>query len=101
MNRYRLIFAAVAVSLCASASAQTPLPEIRGVDDSANWIAAGRAGLVDAQILRNMRIQAQERALNQEVGDALSRGNYEEAANIAARGGNIDLYRRIKEMEKH
>ena len=100
MNRYRLIFAAVALCICTSASAQAPLPEIRGVDDSANWLAARRAGIEDRQLAQNSAIQQQNRLLNQQVGDALARGNFDEAANIAARAGNIDLYWRIKEWAK-
>ena len=45
-------------------------------------------------------MSVQSRALKQQVGDALARGDFEEAAKIAARGGDLDLYWRIKGMAK-
>jgi len=96
---------AVAVSICASASAQTPLP---APFDPAEAYSSGRQQALHeqqyanelAQQQRQNALDQQNRLLNQQVGDALARGNFEEAANIAARAGNIDLYWRIKEMAK-
>ena len=109
MNRYRLIFAAVAVCICTSASAQTPLPTPlpEPFDPAETYNAARRQALSEQEFTNNVAqqnrknaIEEQNRLLNQQVGDALARGNFEEAANIAARAGNIDLYWRIKEMAK-
>ena len=66
MNRYRLIFAAVAVCICTSVSAQTPLDKMEIPGNTANWLD-----------LRQQAIQEQNRLLNQQVGDALARGNFE------------------------
>ena len=110
MNGYRLLFAAVAACVCSQASAQSPmpLPEIRGVDNSEAYINAMRQGMEarQAEIEARQReheytVQQQARIMRQDVGDALARGDFDEAAKIAARGGDIDLYMRIKQLAKH
>jgi hypothetical protein len=77
-----------------------PLSEIQGVDNTQNWLAATRAGLVDRQLQQNLETQNQNRLLNQNVGNALAGGDTDEAANIAARGGNIDLYGQLQKWSK-
>ena len=100
MNR-SLIFATVAVCVCTSASAQTPLPQVQDFSQSyLNGQTAAQIAQAIEQINRQNAMQDQARAINQQVGNALARGDFDEAANIAARAGNIDLYWRIKEMAK-
>ena len=81
-----------------------PLPQIdygaisRGSQDA---LAARRAGIEDRQLEQEYAIQQRNRIMRQDVGDALARGDFDGAANIAARAGDIDLYMRIKQLAKH
>ncbi len=97
------VLAFSAVCVCSQASAQTPMPldQIQGVDNSAAYLNALRQGMEARQLEHEYTVQQQARIMRQDVGDALARGDFDEAAKIAARGGDIDLYMRIKQLAKH
>ena len=71
-----------------------PLPEIQGVDNSANYINALHQGIVDRQLQQNYDNQQQNALINQNVGNALigENPNMPASQRTALQDGKLDLY---------